>query len=150
MPSIWFWRNKSWHWIWCNGQYCHKIKHLNFKIKPIWQLPVPTERNNNKENRTNSSKEEKKMWQLNLGVCAFILILFVFGRGVALGKDLNVGLSNTFSCGMSPGNLWLRSKFKPIVISLHDATYGVADLCRMVLCRCRMVMMLHCEAKDSI
>ena len=150
MPSIWFWRNKSWHWIWCNGQYCHKIKHLNFKIKPIWQLPVPTERNNNKENRTNSSKEEKKMLQLNLGVCAFILILFVFGRGVALGKDLNVGLSNTFSCGMSPGNLWLRSKFKPIVISLHDATYGVADLCRMVLCRCRMVMMLHCEAKDSI
>ena len=150
MPSIWFWRNKSWHWIWCNGQYCHKIKHLNFKIKPIWQLPVPTERNNNKENRTNSSKEEKKMWQLNLGVCAVILIIFVFGRGVALGKDLNVGLSNTFSCGMSPENLWLRSKFKPIVISLHDATYGVADLCRMVLCRCRMVMMLHCEAKDSI
>ena len=150
MPSIWFWRNKSWHWIWCNGQYCHKIKHLNFKIKPIWQLPVPTERNNNKENRTNSSKEEKKMLQLNLGVCAFILIIFVFGRGVALGKDLNVGLSNTFSCGMSPENLWLRSKFKPIVISLHDATYGVADLCRMVLCRCRMVMMLHCEAKDSI
>lgn len=30
------------------------------KIKPIWQLPVPTERNHNKENRTNSSKEKKE------------------------------------------------------------------------------------------
>ena len=124
-----------------NSRTTHVCRSLGFVIKSG---------NNNKENRTNSSKEEKKMWQLNLGVCAFILIIFVFGRGVALGKDLNVGLSNTFSCGMSPENLWLRSKFKPIVISLHDATYGVADLCRMVLCRCRMVMMLHCEAKDSI
>lgn len=150
MPSIWFWRNKSWHWIWRNGQYCHKIKHLNFKIKPIWQLPVPTERNNNKKNRTNSSKEEKKCGNWIWGSVLSFSLYLSLEKGVALGKDLNVGLSNTFSCGMSPGNLWLRSKFKPIVISLHDATYGVADLCRMVLCRCRMVMMLHCEAKDSI
>lgn len=96
MPSIWFWRNKSWHWIWCNGQYCHKIKHLNFKIKPIWQLPVPTERNNNKKNRTNSSKEEKKMWQLNFGVCAFILIIFVFGRGGSSRQGFKCWLEQYF------------------------------------------------------
>lgn len=38
----------------------------------------------------------KKMWQFSLGVYAFIFIKFLSGVGVALGKDLEVGLNSNF------------------------------------------------------
>lgn len=120
------------------------------KIKPIWQLPVPTERNHNKENRTNASKEKTHTHtQKNVaiefwGLCFHSHYISLWSGGSSRQR-FKCWLSNIFPCGMS-----LRSKFKPIVISLHNPTYGVADLCRMVLCRCRIVMMLHREAEDSI
>lgn len=84
-------------------QWATLPQNTEFKLKkeknPIWQLPAPTKRNHNK-NSTNSSKGKKK-WQFNLGACAYILIIFFFEAMVALSKNLNVGLSNIFSCGMS-------------------------------------------------
>ena len=49
------------------------------------------------------------MWQFNLGAHAYILIIFFFEVMVALSKDLNVGLSNIFSCGMSLTEIQIRA-----------------------------------------
>ena len=89
------------------------MKWVTFPQNKVFKFKNKAHLANDSTNRKESQqggqdkllKRRKKCGNWICGSVLSFSLYFSLEEGVALGKDLNVGLSNIFSCGMSPGNL---------------------------------------------